>query len=79
MVNLHLSFLVLLTLGARLGGLRSRRRRTWIILRPWTWLRRRLRHAPWTRQTCRALAPGSDDEGWLQSVGLARRKGLDFV
>ena len=30
------SFLILLTLGARLSGLRSRRRRTWIILRPWT-------------------------------------------
>jgi hypothetical protein len=41
MVNLHLSFLNLLTLGARLSGLRSRRRRTWIILRPWMWLRRR--------------------------------------
>jgi hypothetical protein len=79
MVNLHLSFLILLTLGARLSGLRSRRRRTWIILWPWTWLRRRLRHTPRTRQTCQVLAPGADDEGRLQSVGLARRKGLGFV
>src|SRR6187455_2567502 len=75
MVGLYLSFLILLTLGARLSGVRSRRRRTWIILRPWTWLRRRLRHTPQTRQTCQDLAPGADDEGRLQSVGLVRRKG----
>jgi hypothetical protein len=31
MMGLHLSFLILLTLGARLSGLRSRRRRTWTI------------------------------------------------
>jgi hypothetical protein len=82
MVGLYLSFLILLTLGARLSGLRSRRRRTWIILRPWMWLRRRLRHAPRTRQTCQtcqALAPGADDEGRLQSVGLVQRKGLGFA
>jgi hypothetical protein len=79
MVGLYLSFLILLTLGARLSGLRSRRRRTWIILRPWTWPRRRLRHTLRTRQTCQALAPGADDEGRLQSVGLVRRKGLGFA
>jgi hypothetical protein len=79
MVDLDLSFLILLTLGARLSGLRSRRRRIWIILRPWMWLRRRLRHMPRTRQTCQALAPGVDDEGRLQSVGLVRRKGLGFA
>jgi hypothetical protein len=78
MVDLHLSFLILLTLGARLSGLRSRRR-TWTILRPWTWLRRRPRHAPRTRKMCQVLAPGADDEGRLQSVGLVRRKGLGFV
>ena len=79
MVGLYLSFLILLTLGARLSGLRSRRRRTWIILRPWTWLRRRLRHMLRTRQACPVLAPGTDDEGRLQSVGLVRRKGLGFA
>jgi hypothetical protein len=78
MVDLRLSFLILLTLGARLSGL-SRRRRTWIILWPWTWLRRRLRHTPRTRKMCQVLAPGADDEGRLQSVGLVRRKGLGFV
>jgi hypothetical protein len=79
MVGLYLSFLIFLTLGARLSGLRSRRRRTWIILRPWTWLRRRLRHMPRTRRTCQVPAPSADDEGRLQSVGLARRKGLGFA
>ena len=70
MVGLYLSFLILLTLGAQLSGLRSRRRRTWIILRPWTWLRRRLRHTPRTRQTCQALAPAaaSTGEGELRSL-----------
>ena len=43
------------------------------------WLRRRLRHTPRTRQTCQVLAPGADDEGRLQNVGLARRRGLGFV
>ena len=28
-----------------------------------------------TRQACPVLAPGTDDEGRLQSVGLVRRKG----
>jgi hypothetical protein len=79
MVDLYLSFLILLILGARLSGLRSRRRRTWIILRPWTWLRRRLRHTPRMRKICQNLAPGADDEGRLQSVGLVRRRGLGFV
>ena len=36
------------------------------ILRPWMWLRRRLRHTPRTRQTCQVLAPGADDEGRLR-------------
>jgi hypothetical protein len=78
-VDLHLSFLILLTLGARLSGLRSRRRRTWIILRPWMWLRRRPRHTPRTHKMCQVLAPGADDEGRLQSVGLVGRRGLGFV
>jgi hypothetical protein len=78
-VDLHLSLLILLTLGARLSGLRSRRRRTWTILRPWMWLRRRPRHMPRTRKMCQVLAPGADDEGRLQSIGLVRRRGLGFV
>jgi hypothetical protein len=78
-VDLHLSFLILLTLGARLSGLRSRRRRTWIILQPWTWLRQRLCHTPRTRKMCQVLAPGANDEGRLQSVRLVRRRGLGFV
>jgi hypothetical protein len=78
-VDLHLSFLILLTLGARLSGLRSRRRRTWTILRPWMWLRRRLRHTPRTHKMRQVLAPGADDEGRLRSVGLVGRRGLGFV
>ena len=78
-VGLFLSFLILLTLGARLNGPRSRRRRTWTILRPWTRLRRRLRYMLRTRQACPVLAPGTDDEGQLQSVGLVRRKGPGFA
>jgi hypothetical protein len=79
LVGLYLSFSIFLTLGVRLSGLRSRRRRTWIILRPWTWLRRRLRHTPRTRRTCQAPAPSADDGGRLQSVGLVRGKRLGFA
>jgi hypothetical protein len=78
-VDLHLSLLILLTLGAWLSGLRSRRRRTWTSLRPWMWLRRRLRHTPRTHKMCQVLAPGADDEGLLRSVGLVGRRGLGFV
>jgi hypothetical protein len=77
-VDLHMSFLILLTLGARLSGLRSRRRRIWTTLRPWTWLRRRLHRTPRT-QMCQVLAPGDDDEGRLRSVELVGRRGLGFV
>jgi hypothetical protein len=77
-VDLHLSFLILLILGARLSGLRSRRR-TWTTLRPWMRLRRRLRHTPRTHKMCQVLAPGADDEGRLQSVGLVGRRGLGFM
>jgi hypothetical protein len=78
-VDLHLSFLILLTLGARLSGLRSRRRRTWTTLRLWMWLRRRLRRTPRMQKMCQVLAPGADDEGLLRSVELVGRRGLDFV
>jgi hypothetical protein len=78
-VDLHLSVLILLTLGARLSGLRSRRRRTWTIWRPWMWLRRRPRHTPRTHKMHQVLAPGADDKGRLRSVGLVGRRGLDFV
>jgi hypothetical protein len=78
-VDLHLSVLIVLTLGARLSGLRSRRRRTWIILRPWMWLRRRLRRASRTQGMHQGLVPGDDDEGRLRNVGLAGRRGLGFV
>jgi hypothetical protein len=79
MVDLRLSLLILLTLRARLSGLRSRRRRTWTILRLWTWLRRRPHRMPRTRKMCRVLALGADGEGRLQSVELVRRRGLGFV
>jgi hypothetical protein len=78
-VDLHLGFLILLTLGARLSGLRSHRRRTWTILRPWMWLRRWLRHTPRTHKMRQVLAPGAVDEGRLRSVGLVGRRGLGFV
>jgi hypothetical protein len=39
---LCLSFLSLMILGVRLCGRKSLRMRTWIILQPWMWLRRRL-------------------------------------
>jgi hypothetical protein len=78
-VDLHLSFLILLTLGARLSGLRSRRRRTWTTLRPWMWLRRRLRRTPRAQRMCQVLAPGADGEGRLRSIELVGRRGLGFV
>ena len=74
-----LSFLMLLILGARLSGLRSRRRRIWTISRLWMWLRRRPHRMLRARKMCQVLAPGADGEGRLQSVELARRKGLGFV
>jgi hypothetical protein len=77
-VELHLSFLILLTLGARLSGLRSRRWRIWTTLRPWTWLLRRP-HRTLRTQMCHVLAPGDDDEGRLRSVELVGRRGLGFV
>jgi hypothetical protein len=61
-VDLHLSFLILLT-----------------TLRPWMWLRRRLRHTPRTHKMCQVLALGADDEGRLRSVELVGRRGLGFV
>jgi hypothetical protein len=79
MVGLCLSFLIFLTLGVRLSGLGSRRRRTWIILRPWTWLRWRLRQMLRVRRVCQAPALSADDEGRLQSVGLVRGKRLGFA
>jgi hypothetical protein len=78
-VDLYLSFLILLTLGARLSGLRSHRRRIWTTLQPWMWLRRRLRRTPRTQEMCRVLAPIDGDEGRLRSVELVWRRGLDFV
>jgi hypothetical protein len=73
-----LSFLMLLILGARLSGLRSRRR-IWTISRLWMWLRRRPRRTLRTRKMCQVRAPGADGGGRLQSVELVRRKGLGFV
>jgi hypothetical protein len=78
-VDLHLSFLILLTLVARLSGLRSRRRSTWTTLRPWMWLRRRLHRTPRTQKMCLVLAPGAGDEGQLRSVELVGRRGVGFV
>jgi hypothetical protein len=42
MNRMSLSFLILMTLGVRLSGQKSLRMRTWITLRPWMWLLRRL-------------------------------------
>jgi hypothetical protein len=78
-VGLHLSFLIVLTLGARLSGLRSRRRRTWTTLRPWMWPRRRLRRTLWTQEMRQVLVPGDGDEGRLRNVELVGRRGLGFV
>jgi hypothetical protein len=78
-VDLHLCVLIVLTLGARLSGLRSLRRRTWTILRPWMWLRRRLRRASQTQEMRQVLVPGDDDEGRLRNVELVGRRGLGFV
>jgi hypothetical protein len=65
---LHLSFLILLALGARLSGLRSRRRRIWTILRPWMWLRRRLRRTLQTQKMCLVLVLGAGGEGRLRNA-----------
>jgi hypothetical protein len=78
-VDLHLSFLILLTLGVQLSGLRSRRRRTWTTLRPWMWLRRRLHRAPRTQKMRLVLALGAGDEGRSRSVELVGRRGVGFV
>jgi hypothetical protein len=70
-VDLHLnflSFLMLLILGARLSGLRSRRRRIWTILRLWMWLRRRPRRTLWTQKTCLVPVLGVGDEGRLRNA-----------
>jgi hypothetical protein len=48
-------------------------------LRLWTWLRWRLRRTPPTQEMNQVLAPGDDDEGRLRSVGLVKRRGLDFA
>jgi hypothetical protein len=77
-VDLHLSFMILLTLGARLSGRRSRRRRTWTTLRTWMWLRRRLHRTPRTRKMCLVLALGAGDEGRSRSVELVGRRGVGF-
>ena len=66
-VGLFLSFLILLTLGARLSGLRSRRRRTWTILRPWTWLRRRLRRMLRMLKLCLVRVLGVGGEGGCEA------------
>jgi hypothetical protein len=78
-MGLHLSFLILLTLGARLSGLRSRRRRTWTTLRPWMWLRRMFHRTPRTQKMCLVLALGAGGEGRLRSVGLVGRREVGFV
>jgi hypothetical protein len=65
---LRLSFLILLTLGARLSGLRSHRRRTWTTLRPWMWLQRRLYRTLRTQKMCLVLVLGADDEGRLRNA-----------
>jgi hypothetical protein len=78
-VDLHLSVLIVLTLGARLSGLSRRRRRTWTILWPWMWLRRRLRRTSRTQEMRQVLAPGDDDEGRLRNVELVGRRGLGFA
>jgi hypothetical protein len=77
-MGLHLRFLILLTLGARSSGLRSRRR-TWTTLRPWMWLRRRLHRTSQTPKMCLDLAPGADGEGRSRSVELVGRREVGFV
>jgi hypothetical protein len=67
-MGLHLSFLILVTLGARLSGLRSRQMRTWTTLRPWMWQRRRLRCMLRMLKLCLVRVLGVGGEGRLRSV-----------
>jgi hypothetical protein len=66
--GLHLSFLILVTLGAQLSGLRSRRMRTWTTLRPWMWQRRRLRRKLRMLKLRLVRVLGVGGEGRLRSV-----------
>jgi hypothetical protein len=60
---LCLSVLSLMILGVRLCGRRSLQTRNWIILRRWTWLRRRLRHVWWVLRILRVRVLGVGGEG----------------
>jgi hypothetical protein len=68
-MSLHLSFPSLVTLGALLSGPKSRRMRTWTILRPWMWQRRRLRRMLWMLKLCLVRVLGAGGEGRLRSGG----------
>jgi hypothetical protein len=67
-MNLRLSFLILVTLGVRLSGLKSRRMRTWTTLLPWMWRQRRLRRVLWMLKLCLVQVRGVGGEGRLRSV-----------
>jgi hypothetical protein len=67
-MSLLLSFLILVTLGVRLSGRKSRQMRTWIILRPWMWQRRSLRRVLRMLKLCLVRVLGVGDEGRLRSV-----------
>jgi hypothetical protein len=67
-MNLRLSFLILVTLGVRLSGLKSRRMRTWITLRPWMWQQWRLRRVLWMLKLCLVQVLDVGGEGRLRSV-----------
>jgi hypothetical protein len=67
-MSLRLSFLILVTLGVRLSGRKSLRMRTWITLRPWMWLRRRLLRVLRMLKLCLVQVLGVGGEGRWRSV-----------
>jgi hypothetical protein len=67
-MSLRLSFLILVTLGVRLSERKSLRMRTWITLRHWMWLRRRLLCVLRMLKFCLVRVLGVGGEGQWRSV-----------
>jgi hypothetical protein len=67
-MSLCKSFLSLMILGVQLCGQKSLRMRTWITLRPWMWLRRRLLRMLRMLKFCLVRVLGVGGEGRWRSV-----------
>jgi hypothetical protein len=78
-MSLRLNFLISVTLGVRLSGRKSRRMRTWITLRPWMWLRRRLLRVLQMLKLCLVRVLGVGGEGRWRSVEWVKWMAIGFV